>query len=161
MPIKTDSKTLRLLVTAPILALALAIAVAGCGKKGGDPAVSLIEQRVTDFYHQFQITQDPLAKAAAFDEKADPRRAAEYLEAHEKLRSMMADPKRKTDVLAAFLLKKPSSVRILEVDKSETEATVLVALGPTDEKLGRFLLVVNGEDWLIKSFEDAPPTGAS
>ncbi len=112
-----------------------------------------VAARLADFYRFLKVIEDPLYKEAALKEDAEPGKAREYFDAHEKLREMMADPEQKPVILAAFLQNDPTDARPIGFELQGDALTVTLALGPTDQKTGRMLLRKKAEAWLIEDFD--------
>jgi hypothetical protein len=131
-----------------LIILAAAIFMTGCHNAGEEQVKTLLG----DFYASVKIIEDPLYKNAALNEDAEPDKAKDYFEAHERLRGMMVDQDRKAVVLAAFLTSSPTALRPLSFKSDKEVMEAVCALGPTDEKKGTFAMRKSAEKWLIEDF---------
>jgi hypothetical protein len=126
-------------------------ASAGCHGADRDSAKSLL----AEFYSAVTTIEDPLFKNAALNEDAEPDKAKDYFNAHEKLREQVAEAESKAVILAAYLIKQPTALRPLTFKNEKDRMIVTCALGPTDEKKGDFTLVKKDNRWVIGDFDGA------
>ncbi|MCZ7582120.1 MAG: hypothetical protein M5R36_01630 [Deltaproteobacteria bacterium] len=130
--------------------LAAALVAAGCGSKKERAET---EAMLASFWNGVTVINDPVRKTALLRDDEEPERTKDFLAAHEALRGMMDDPGAKAHIVAAFLAREPTALRVVEVEEQDDERRVTCALDPAGNKTGVFVLRRREEGWKIADFD--------